>query len=172
MTLKHWLLGGLVAALILGGLYGWTWLDPKRGLERRHGAFLGALEDRDWERVRGLMAADYRDGFGFDRNEVTKLGEEVFARFESLSISDQNRLVELDGTSGRITARIRVGGRGDPVALSIVRGSQMMESPTEFEWRRTGRPWEWELVALRNADVTPYVRQVRDMLARPLIPGL
>ena len=172
MRLKPVLLSVVVAVAVLGGLYAWTWTDPVRGLERSFGKFLSAIEDRDWARAEGLVAEDYRDGFGLDRKAMLSLGGRVFERFETLSLSGSPARVEVDGNRGTLWARVVVTGRGDGVAMAIMQGSRFMETQTEFVWRRTGRPWEWQLVGMRNPDVAPFVKQVEGMLDSPPVPGL
>jgi hypothetical protein len=160
----------IVGAVVLGALYGLTWLDPARGLERRWEAMLESMEDRDWKRFESYLATDYRDGFRLERDRVVALSEILFNRFQTLSISRQKSTIVVDGDIGVTTGRIRVSGVGDPLAMSIVRGSRFLETPTTFRWRRVGRPWEWELVSLENSEVTPFVPQVLRELDRPSLP--
>lgn len=171
MSKRALVLFSLAAILILGGLYAWTWTDPRRGLERRWSALIDAMEDREWERFQGMLAADYRDGFGFDRTQIVQLAKPIFSRFITLSITRRNAVIELNGNEAVTTARIELSGHGDPLAQSIIGGSRMIEAPTEFRWRRTGRPWEWELVGISNPAVRDYVGQVQRELAN-LPPGL
>jgi hypothetical protein len=156
----------VVCLLVAGVVYAWTWTDPERGLERRWGRLLKAMEARDWERFQAFLAADYRDGFGYDREQLVRFAQPVFQRFVRISISRRGSVVEVDGDRGVTRARIIISGNGDAFAQQIMRGSRMLETPTEFIWRRTGRPWEWELVSLRNPSVDEHVRTVERELGR------
>lgn len=160
MTPRYFLWTALVCLLVLGGAYGWSWMDPQRGLERRWDAVLEAIESGEWETFQGYLAADYKDGFGYDRDRVVVVGKSVFGRFEALSLTRQDSTVEVQGDVGVTSARIRIGGHGDPLALAIVQGSRAMPTTTTFRWRRLGRPWEWELVSVDDPDVASNVRRV------------
>lgn len=141
---------------------------PSRGLDRAWDRLLEAMEERDQDALRELIAADYRDGFGQSRDEAIALFDQAAGQFVSMDIRRLRPVVHVESSRlGATEAVIRVGGHGTPLAQMVVQGSATINAPTEFRWRRTGwQPWSWQLTFIDNPAVRNDVRQFRARLER------
>ncbi len=141
---------------------------PSRGLDHAWDRLLDAMENRDQDSLRELIAEDYRDGFGQSREEAIALFDQAAGQFVSINIRRLRPVVHVESARlGTTEAIIRVGGHGTPLAQMLVQGSAVIDAPTEFRWRRTGwQPWRWQLTFIDNPAVRNDVRQFRARLER------
>lgn len=141
---------------------------PSRGLDRAWDRLLEAMEERDQDTLRELIAPDYRDGFGQSRDEAVDLFHQAAGQFVALDIRRLRPVVHVESSRlGATEAVIRVGGHGTPLAQMVVQGSAAIDAPTEFRWRRAGwQPWRWQLTFIDNPAVRSEVRQFRARLER------
>lgn len=158
----------LIPAALLALWLALPFLIPSRGLDRAWDRFIAAVENRDSEALRELIAEDYRDGFGQGRDDAIALFEQAAGQFVSLDIRRLRPVVHAESARlGSTEAVIRVGGHGTPLAQMIVRGSGLIDAPTTFRWRRTGwQPWRWRLTFMDNPAVRRDVMQFRARLER------
>jgi hypothetical protein len=141
--------------VFVGLLLGLPWLSPARGVERSWRDLVAAIEDNDREALASLMAENYRDGFGSDREEALLLAATIRGHFVVCSIRRESSELVMDPGKRAALARalIRIDGQGSPVAQAAIRASQASETPTEFRWRRASwKPWDWKLVSVENVD--------------------
>ncbi|MFH1499972.1 MAG: hypothetical protein ABII82_19345 [Verrucomicrobiota bacterium] len=171
MTLNSPKTLGRIAGLVL--LVAALWIAPpfvlpSRGLDRAWDRLLEAMEERDADTLHALIAADYRDGFGQDRDEAIALFDQAAGQFISLNIRRLRPVVHVESSRlGTTEAVVRVGGHGTPLAQMVVQGSAAIDAPTTFRWRRTGwQPWRWQLTFMDNPAVRNDVRQFRARLER------
>src|SRR6186713_2841075 len=70
----------------------WLW-QPARQVRVHTEALLEACEDKDWEEMRELLAADYSDRWGHDKEEVVERSKQVFAQFLFLTVEGRDMVV-------------------------------------------------------------------------------
>lgn len=143
------------ALLILALLLGLPWLSPSRGVERAWKHLVEAIEQNDREALSGALGADYRDGFGLDRDGALQLAATLRGQFIVCTIRRERPELVMDANKRAAITRalIRLDGHGTPVATAAIQASQAGQTPTVFRWRRNSwKPWDWRLVSVENAD--------------------
>lgn len=147
----------LALAGFLLGLAAWaTWeFRPSRQLVRATERLAHAVERRDWARVSAMMAAEYHDSFGFERPTAIDAAHEVFGHFLSIDLHFDVQAVQVSRGRGTVTARVRLGGSGSPVARLVIERCNELRQPAVFSWRsRSWKPWDWELISLDQPEVS------------------
>lgn len=125
-----------------------------RQLERVFHRLINAAENRNWEKVRQLVAEDYRDGWGQDREQAISTGSQFLGQFLVMEIVVENQTVDLRGREASIAARMRLKGRGSAVAEAIMQGANALEHDFQFAWRRKSwKPWDWKLVSINQSEI-------------------
>jgi hypothetical protein len=146
----------IAAASVVGiGIYlAWDW-QPVRQVEKANVRFLRALENRNWEKVRDLMATDYRDQWGLDRGAVIQNGSEALAQFFFLTLTPSEPTVALSDSSATLSCRIKVQGSGSGLAQMIMDHVNSLEGDFMFEWRRESwKPWDWRLYCILQPNLS------------------
>jgi hypothetical protein len=129
--------------------------SPTRGLQNRWDDLMDACERHNQDGFTALLADDYSDPWGLNRNEAAKLAHEVFRQFLLLTIDRQQPTLEIgeDGTA-TTSALIRLEGTGGPAAPVIIQEAEAITTPTVFHWRRMSwKPWDWRLTSLENPGI-------------------
>lgn len=142
----------VVAILALGAL-AWHW-SPRRQVELHQRTLLRAVENHDWKKFGGLLAADYRDRWGHRREVILGRLPSAFQDFFACGVLQEFPLIETTGGDARVTARARFVGSGGPVAQFLITRSAELRQPFTFSWRRAGwLPWNWELTAVDQPEI-------------------
>lgn len=144
----------LIAAAVLAlGALAWHW-SPGRQAELHQRTLLRAVENRNWEKFGGLLAADYRDRWSHGREIILRQLPSAFQDFIACGVLSESPRVETKGPEARVTARIRVVGSGGPIAQFVISRSAELRQPFTFSWRRAGwLPWRWELTAVDQPEI-------------------
>ncbi len=140
-----------VGILLSGGLLFHHW-QPQQQLRSHTESFLKAVEDRNWERVGGLMASDYQDGWGLNKASALTYGEETFQHFATLSLNPLGmEITAEDDQQGRVRTQFEVRGIGSPIATLTKNEINGLDQPFVFYWQRQSwRPFDWLLVGIEN----------------------
>ena len=143
-----------LALLAAAALYAaWLW-QPARQVRLHTAHFLGAVERRNWEKVRSFVADDYSDRWGHDKEFVLREAREVFRQFLFLTIQNDPAPPALDGRDATITAPVRLAGDGSPIAQFVVEKVNTLHAPFTFTWRRADwRPWAWQLTRVEQPEL-------------------
>ncbi len=149
----RWLVAVPLLALLCWFLL--PFLIPSRGLDRAWSHLIDAIEDRDDAALKTLLADDYRDGFGFDREQVIGLFDQASRQFIALGIRRERPSINIESSRlANTSAVVRINGNGTPFAHMIVQGSAGVTTPTIFKWRRNSwKPWDWQLTSIENQAV-------------------
>jgi hypothetical protein len=151
---RAWLVQGSAMLLVAALLWVGFEITPGRRLVRCQERLLQAAGDRNWNRVRELMADDYRDAWGHDRNEAVTRASEVLGNFLVLEILAEDTKVERQGREATISARLRLRGRGNALGETILTAANSLESHFQFAWtRKSWKPWDWKLVSLSQPEI-------------------
>lgn len=143
---------GFVGAVVAVWLV--STLTPGRSLARCQERLLQAGGDRNWDRVRDLMDADYRDAWGQNREEAVSRASQVLQNFLALDIMSEDTSIERDGPEAVVSARIRLRGKGNALGEAVLEGTNALSSHFQFAWRRKSwKPWDWKLVSLSQPEI-------------------
>ncbi len=140
--------------LLCSGGGAWWWLfsrSPQEQVLARQSAFLTAVEERDWEKVRSMLTDDYMDDYGHDRDSAVEDASLVLRSFFQLSLSPQLIKVQAVPDLGMVVMKIRMEGRGAGLSESIEAQVNGLQEPWFFHWHKKGRwPWDWRIVQIHN----------------------
>lgn len=152
MSLKRLLFPGVAALLLCA----WAAFEfsPGRQLERAFDRLIGATENRDWKKVGKLMADDYRDQWGQNREEAVNTGSQILRHFIAFEIVVDRQSVEREGRQATISARLRLEGRGTAIAEMVMQGANALQDDFQFAWRRKSwKSWDWKLVSVNQPEI-------------------
>jgi hypothetical protein len=140
----------IALALVAAGIW-WlfqTW-QPDRQVELHTLNLLKRFSARDWPAVKAMMADDYRDAWGQDREMSVEKAMEVTSHFFALQVSPFDLpVVRRDNEAAAVDVKLGIFGSGTPVAHAVMDAVRGAEGPFFFHWRKCGVwPWQWELVA-------------------------
>jgi hypothetical protein len=146
---------GAVLALAAWVLWlGWLW-SPVRQAELHTQNLLDRASRRDWEAVREMMASDYRDAWGHEKEQALRDAEEFGRHFFSLRIGPVEPLtVQSEEGTPTVSTRLGVYGSGTPMAHAIIEAVHELEKPFVFRWRKSGSwPWQWTLSGFEQEEL-------------------
>ncbi len=146
----------VAAAVLCAGLWlAWLW-QPERQVRLHTAGLLKGIERRNWDKVQDLLADQYSDRWGHDKNFVVTGLRQVFGSFVFLKIEHQNLTV--DATTGRTRTRVKMSGQGSPIAQFVMVKVNGLTEPFTFTWeKRSGKPWDWQLTAVDHPTLDPDV---------------
>lgn len=155
--------------VLLALVLGLPWLSPVRGVERAWGKLVDGVAENDFKDVTSVVALDYKDGWGLNRDEVITLAQTVRRHFIVCTINRHPHKVEMaeDRRSATVKSVLRVNGSGSPVAQAIIQVSAQTEAETVFEWRRRSwKPWDWKLVSVANPEADRGIKMLQSEAAK------
>jgi hypothetical protein len=111
----------------------------------------GAIEKRDWGKVRDFMDPAYADRWGYTRESGIAEARQWLGQFFALTITAELDHDELDATGGTVTERWKLDGTGTEAASMIVEHVNAVDTPFVFEWKHASwKPWDWTLTRVDN----------------------
>jgi hypothetical protein len=146
----------LVAALLLVIIAGWSvrflfFQPPAEQLGRVQAKLLHAVEKRDWKTLRFMLADEYMDDFGHDRETALQTAEEILSGYFSLTLKTKTTYQKGTDDVGMVKQKIQIEGTGTPVSQMVTTRVNATTEPWVFHWLKKGRwPWNWKLVQLQN----------------------
>lgn len=145
----------LLALVVLVSLTWGIWWLFLRSTERQILAaqekFLAALEDREWETVRSMLASDFAGPGGLTADAAMPELQRALEGFVTLDIEAREPSVKAARDIGVSTQIIRVTGLGSPLAIMARDKANQLQTPWLLHWRKTGGwPWEWQLTQAFN----------------------
>ena len=145
--------GGLTVALVVGLFLIWLW-RPEHQLQRHSENLLQAVAKKDWARFASFIGSDYQDQWGNDHALVQERTREVFRDVRSVQLTAADPTVWTDKQSGYWKARITISGDNGEVIAMMKERVNSLAVPFQLEWRRmSGKPWDWKLVRVSNAEL-------------------
>ncbi len=153
MSNRNLALIGVSAVVLLGLFLVWYW-QPERQVRLHQKALLSAVEDRDWEDVGELMAADYSDRWRHDKEFVLREAREVFRQFIAVQLTGEETDLIMEEGTGEVKTRLKLIGRGGPVAEFAMSRVNVMQQPWSFRWvKQSAWPWDWQLVSVDQPEL-------------------
>jgi hypothetical protein len=148
MNFKRMALAGCAVLLIITAYLAWHW-QPERQVRAHTRQLLSAVERRNWDTMRALLADNYSDRWGHDKEFVLKGCEQVFGTFLFLNVEHEITAVDLG--FGSATARVKISGQGGAPAQFVMSTVNGLPEPFVFFWeQRSGKPWDWQLVKVEQ----------------------
>lgn len=128
----------------------WLW-QPERQVTLHFENLVKSVENRKWNRFARLVADDYEDQWGLDKETILREAPEGFRHFFALSIDAENVTQRVHDNTARVECVLRIRGEGTAIA-QMVRGEvNRIHRPYVFFWeKRSWKPWDWQLVRVEN----------------------
>lgn len=142
---------GILAAVVVWGLYAFS---PDRQVKKAFSQLLAAASNHHWKKAGELIAPDYCDQWGCDREQALRLGSEAFQQYVFLEIVPSDVKVVRQGSQATLTARLKMTGRGSPVAEMITQQVNALREEFRFAWKRQSwKPWDWKLQSISQPEI-------------------
>lgn len=143
----------LVLVLIEGLWLAW-WVfgrSPEAQVRAAQANLIQAVEERDWKALERLMAANYTDAYGHNRDSAIEDGRKYLSGFFTLSLKTDKITIQAAKGQGMVTTMIRLEGNGVGYSQAILGHVNQMTEPWIFHWSNPGRwPWEWQVNLIHN----------------------
>ena len=121
-----------------------------------------AAERRDWEAVKTLLAEDYGDDVGHDRNLAVDDARQALAHFFTLTLKHQVQGSDITSGEARLDVQIRLEGNGGGFSQTVVSTVNGMTEPWEFLWRKQGAwPWSWRVKRIHHPQLADHANTYR-----------
>lgn len=120
---------------------------PETQVLKHQRRLLRAMEKRDRDAVLAVLSTEYRDRWGFDREALARESSEILRHFVALAIVAEDPVASGAGDRWTVQTRMRVTGRGSPIAEIVLSEASRLREPWTFRWRKEGGPWTWRLVS-------------------------
>ena len=129
--------------------------QPARQVRLHQAHFLKAVAKRDWGKVGHFIGAEYHDRWGHDKENVLAQSAQVFGQFLFCNIQSEERSLALENGRATVGAKLTMGGTGSAIAGYAMERVNALAEPFVFTWvRRSWKPWDWELVAVDQPELT------------------
>ena len=162
--MKKIILRGLLVLFLIEGLWlGW-WVfgrSPEEQVRAAQANLIEAVENRDWKKLEKLMAPNYTDAFGHNRDTAIVDGRKYLSGFFTLILKTDQTTLKATKGQGMVTSMIRLEGNGVGYSHMIVGYVNQFNEPWAFHWSNPGRwPWNWQVNLIHhNQLVIPQVQE-------------
>lgn len=148
---RNGLYSGLSVALLTSLLLLYLW-QPERQVRKHSENLFHAIEQKDWDRLGDLIAADYQDQWSHDRTRVLERLREVFRYLREVRIISSSSTIQTDKRTARWTGKIVIEADQGEIGTLIKERVNSLATPFELEWRRfSAKPWDWKLVRVSHS---------------------
>ncbi len=148
----------LLPALIATAWLGW-WLFGRPAEQQVMAAqmkFITAVEDRDWKEVKSMLADEYTDAVGHDRDNAVGDAEQVLGSFLFLALITETLPFEASADRAGIQMKIQMEGRGLGISPMVMDRVNSMHQPWQFDWHKQGPwPWSWKITRIHHDELYP-----------------
>ncbi len=129
--------------------------QPARQVELHTATLLQRVSARDWPAVLEMMAPDYADAWGHDREGLVDDARTLLSHFFALHVvAIEPPVVKVDGDRGEASARLGMFGSGTGLAQAVIEEVQALREPFVLRWKKSGPwPWDWELASLGQSEI-------------------
>jgi hypothetical protein len=138
-------------ALLLFCLRLW---QPERQVLRHNEHLLKAASSRNWTRVAEFIDEKYGDRWGHDKSSALSDSREILGQFFVLDLVGESSECRADGAIGTVSSRLKMTGKGSPLAEAAMEEVNALKNPFTFQWtRQSWKPWDWKLTRVDNPDL-------------------
>ena len=147
------LLTAIVTILAVVGFM--RFASPERQIEKKQATLIRGIEQRKRSKVEKLIADNYSDRWGFDREDAITAFLDAGSQFVMLGITELDPRHEFGEDMATVTTRLKIDGTGSsPVANLIIRRTNQLKAPFVFEWKKQSWwPGSWRLTKIDNPDL-------------------
>lgn len=150
--------GILPASLaLLAVVAGWVAWEtrPSNMITKKQAALISGIEKRSPSRIERLLAEDYTDRWGFDRQDAVATVVDVGSQFLTLVLNPEEMSVNRVEDRAVVTVRLRVGGKPvGPGGNEVTRRINGLKTPFVFTWEKQSfLPASWRLIRIENPDL-------------------
>lgn len=145
------LLAGIAVVGAIIGLLVWQSL-PSKVVAKKQAALIDGIERRSPARIERLVAEDYADRWGFDRNDAVVAVVDVGSQMLTLVVDEEDQETEIADGRATVSAKLLFGGKPiGPVGTEVMRRLNGLDAPFVFTWEKKGfLPASWRLVSIEN----------------------
>lgn len=112
---------------------------------------LAQIEKGNWSATAEMVAPDYHDDWGDDRDLLVNRLRMTLHFFTSLTITPNSPRIDAGAATGTWTSQVRINGTGAEVAPEMIARINSLTTPFVLRWRKESwRPWDWKLVEAHN----------------------
>ena len=149
VNFRNGFLAGLIVAVCWGVYLARLW-QPERQLNLHNVHLLEEIEKHDWKAVGDFVDKSYQDRWGHDRALLLEHLPQIFRALPKAQIQTGQPVIRTLEGRGYWTAKITIQSSGE-FADYVTSRINSLDEPFEFEWKRSGWPWNWTLVSVRNS---------------------
>lgn len=151
----RWIVIASIAAFVLLTVWVLWETRPSNMIAKKQAALISGIEKRSPSRIERLLAEDYSDRWGFDRNDAAEAVVDVGSQFLTLVLTPEEMTVDRVEDRAVVTTRLRVSGKPiGPGGNEVTRRLNRIETPFEFTWvKQSFLPASWRLVQIENVDL-------------------
>ncbi|MEN8716207.1 MAG: hypothetical protein ABF384_14940 [Verrucomicrobiales bacterium] len=150
-----WILLASVAAVL--GLIIFVILQsrPSKMITTKQSDLIVGIEKRSPGRIERLVAENYSDRWGFDREDAVDAIVDVGSQFLALVVTEDEKETVIDGKEATVTARLTFGGNPvGPAGHEVVKRLNQLDEPFVFMWKKESLlPASWRVVRIDNASL-------------------
>jgi hypothetical protein len=144
--------GALLAVIV--AIYLFRLWQPEHQIELYTAHLLKKIEARDFARIENMVASDFVDDWGDDRERLLARLREVLRLTRNLEIAAPVPNVSVQGRDGKWWAHVQVDGDDNEVMSEIKQRVNSLSAPFELQWRRqSAKPWDWKLIRVSNREL-------------------
>ena len=151
---KPIIIRSVLALLIVAGLWLAWWVfgrSPEEQLRAAQARLIRVVENRDWAGLEKLLAPNYTDAFGHNRQTAIQDGRQVLSGFFTLTLKTDQTTIKAVKGQGVVSMMIRLEGNGVGYSQAVLGHVNQMTGPWVFHWSNSGRwPWDWQVNMIHN----------------------
>lgn len=119
---------------------------------KKQSDLITGIEKRSPGRIERLVADNYSDRWGFDREDAVVAIVDVGSQFLALVVTEEDKTTVIDGDEATVTAKLTFGGNPvGPAGQEAVKRLNRLKEPFVFRWRKESfLPASWRLVSIEN----------------------
>lgn len=148
---KFLIVGCGLLVLFLLGLALWN-ARPSAMLQRRQAALLEGVEKASPGRIQRLVADNYKDRWGFGREDLVTSIVDGGSQFLVLEITVENSELTFEGSRASYQAKLSFEGKPiGPAGIEVMRHLNSLKDSFTFVWeKKSFLPSSWRLVEVRQ----------------------
>lgn len=147
----------LLALLLVVLLWLAWWVfgrSPEAQVRAAQAGLIEAVEERDWDALEKLIAPNYTDAYGHNRESALKDGRKYLSGFFTLTLKTDQTTIRAAKGQGMVTTMIRLEGNGVGYSQMVLGHVNQLTEPWIFHWSNPGRwPWDWQVNLIHNDQV-------------------
>jgi hypothetical protein len=149
-----------LVVLIVLGVCGWMlwpyFLPAEKQVQRQQAMILEAAGHHDWKKVEAMVADDYHDAAGMNKQLAVDTAKEMLDPFLSVDFEFGQGIQMVFTEKDQVTliGPLRMHATGPSGSSMITDRVNQVKEHWKFIWRHEGwNPDDWKLVSVTNSEV-------------------